>query len=153
MAIINLRSPRYCLRRTSSRLLSSPLTSNAVAKSQSRGALPIQTTSPLLGLSQVPYPSTIQTRWNSSGNDESHHQSSYSQQPTGSPVATGLQALSKRELRHEMLDKKINPPSETIYVGNLFWDLTAERLRSKMEEFGTVVSAMIVFDSRGISKG
>ncbi|KAJ6015347.1 hypothetical protein N7540_009938 [Penicillium herquei] len=43
--------------------------------------------------------------------------------------------------------------SETVYVGNLFWDLTAEDLRAHFEQFGTVVGTTIVHDNRGISKG
>lgn len=46
-----------------------------------------------------------------------------------------------------------NPPSETVYIGNLFFDLTAEDLREHMEKFGTVLKALIVHDNRGLSKG
>lgn len=45
------------------------------------------------------------------------------------------------------------PESETVYIGNLFWDLQAEDLRAHFEQFGTVVKTIIVHDSRGISKG
>jgi RNA recognition motif-containing protein len=43
--------------------------------------------------------------------------------------------------------------SETVFIGNLFFDLTAEDLRKHMEKYGTVMKAYIVHDARGISKG
>jgi RNA recognition motif-containing protein len=43
--------------------------------------------------------------------------------------------------------------SETVYIGNLFYDLTAEDLRKHMEKYGTVINTYIVHDSRGLSKG
>jgi RNA recognition motif-containing protein len=45
------------------------------------------------------------------------------------------------------------PESETLYVANLFYDVAAEDLRAKMEQFGTVLQATIVHDNRGLSKG
>ncbi|KAL1965827.1 hypothetical protein VTN77DRAFT_5148 [Rasamsonia byssochlamydoides] len=44
-------------------------------------------------------------------------------------------------------------PKETIYVGNLFFDVTAEDLKRQMSKYGTVEHAKIVHDSRGLSKG
>lgn len=44
-------------------------------------------------------------------------------------------------------------PSPTIYIGNLFFDITAEDLKAKMEEFGVVEKAIIISDARGLSKG
>lgn len=45
------------------------------------------------------------------------------------------------------------PPCETIYVGNLFFDVTADDLRKQMEKYGIVEQATIVHDTRGLSKG
>ncbi|OGE51031.1 hypothetical protein PENARI_c015G03127 [Penicillium arizonense] len=44
-------------------------------------------------------------------------------------------------------------PKTTVYVGNLFFDVTAEDLRQQFEQFGVVENAVIVHDSRGLSKG
>ena len=44
-------------------------------------------------------------------------------------------------------------PKETIYVGNLFFDVTAEDLKKEFSRFGPVASAKIVCDSRGLSRG
>ncbi|KAJ5936235.1 hypothetical protein N7454_005533 [Penicillium verhagenii] len=53
----------------------------------------------------------------------------------------------------QRLKSEFNPPSEMVYVGNLFFDLTAEDLRAHFEQAGTVLSATVVFDQRGVSKG
>jgi RNA recognition motif-containing protein len=45
------------------------------------------------------------------------------------------------------------PPNETVYIGNLFYDITAEDLRKHMEKYGTVLNTMITHDNRGLSKG
>ena len=44
-------------------------------------------------------------------------------------------------------------PSSTLYVGNLYFDVTEEDLRREMERFGTVMSVKIIYDGRGLSKG
>ncbi|KAJ6129593.1 hypothetical protein N7512_002373 [Penicillium capsulatum] len=165
----NSSVPGHCVRRASSRLLSSYFTSSAVVASRTASVSRFQTTPPILGLSLDPYHSGLQVRRNSSRHDESQHndiepQSSAEsdeldhsdikpQVSTESPAMPNEEGFSKRRLRHKILDNKTNPPSETVYVGNLFYDLTAEQLRSKMEEFGTVASAWIVYDSRGLNKG
>lgn len=44
-------------------------------------------------------------------------------------------------------------PKETVYVGNLFYDVSAEDLKRQMEKFGIVENVRIVHDNRGLSKG
>lgn len=44
-------------------------------------------------------------------------------------------------------------PKATVYVGNLFFDITAEDLRTEMSKVGTVLNARLIFDSRGLSRG
>jgi nucleolin len=44
-------------------------------------------------------------------------------------------------------------PKETIYVGNLFYDVTADDLKQQLQKYGTVQSACIIHDNRGLSKG
>ncbi|CCU81352.1 RNA binding domain containing protein [Blumeria hordei DH14] len=44
-------------------------------------------------------------------------------------------------------------PSASIYVGNIIFDLTAERLEQEFSQYGTVKSATIATDARGLSKG
>ena len=45
------------------------------------------------------------------------------------------------------------PPSATLYVGNLYFDVTQDQLREQFEEVGAVANCKIVYDSRGLSKG
>ncbi|KAL4883727.1 hypothetical protein BJY04DRAFT_23394 [Aspergillus karnatakaensis] len=41
----------------------------------------------------------------------------------------------------------------TIFIGNLFFDTTADDLKSQMSKYGVVEAARIIYDTRGISKG
>ncbi|MCJ1311793.1 phosphatidylserine decarboxylase [Agyrium rufum] len=45
------------------------------------------------------------------------------------------------------------PPSSTVYVGNLFFDVTNQALQEEFTRFGTVRKVRIVTDARGLSKG
>ena len=44
-------------------------------------------------------------------------------------------------------------PSSTIYVGNLFFDVTEEVIMRDFAQFGSINSVRIILDSRGLSKG
>lgn len=44
-------------------------------------------------------------------------------------------------------------PTTTLYIGNLYFDVTEEDLRRELERFGTVMSVKIIYDGRGLSKG
>ncbi|KAI5295139.1 hypothetical protein KEM52_002266, partial [Ascosphaera acerosa] len=44
-------------------------------------------------------------------------------------------------------------PCETVYIGNLFFDVTQDQLRAHCEQFGKVESVRIIYDARGLSKG
>ncbi|KAJ5472213.1 hypothetical protein N7530_006214 [Penicillium desertorum] len=60
--------------------------------------------------------------------------------------------LQKHERRRPFLTE--GPiPKTTLYVGNLFFDVTAEDLRKHFEKYGAVENALIVHDARGLSKG
>lgn len=43
--------------------------------------------------------------------------------------------------------------SPTVYVGNLFFDVRGEDLQKEFERAGKVLSAKIIMDQRGLSKG
>lgn len=43
--------------------------------------------------------------------------------------------------------------AHTLYVGNLFFDVTESALKREMERFGTVDDIKIIHDGRGLSKG
>lgn len=44
-------------------------------------------------------------------------------------------------------------PSKILYVGNLYFDLTPERMQREFEQFGDVTNCKIVTDASGMSKG
>jgi nucleolin len=45
------------------------------------------------------------------------------------------------------------PPSKTLYIGNLFFDVRGEDLKREFEAAGTVTDVRVIMDSRGLSKG
>ncbi|KAL8644652.1 MAG: hypothetical protein Q9210_007145 [Variospora velana] len=45
------------------------------------------------------------------------------------------------------------PPSTTVYVGNLFFDVREEDLRREFEKLGAIESVKLIMDNRGLSKG
>ncbi|KAF9894375.1 hypothetical protein FE257_007878 [Aspergillus nanangensis] len=83
-------------------------------------------------------------------------------EPRSAPVQSGESAEleadesqeseSKRVKRLRLLNEEATP-KETVYVGNLFYDVTAEDLRKQMEKYGIVEQVFITFDNRGISRG
>ena len=46
-----------------------------------------------------------------------------------------------------------NPPSATLYLGNLYFEVTETTLKQEFSKFGSVENAKIIYDSRGLSKG
>lgn len=44
-------------------------------------------------------------------------------------------------------------PKETIYVGNLFFEVKAEDLKNLFAQYGNVLEARLIADARGMSRG
>jgi RNA recognition motif-containing protein len=44
-------------------------------------------------------------------------------------------------------------PSKTLYVGNLYYEVTEDQLTRVFSRFGTISSVKVVFDNRGMSRG
>ena len=44
-------------------------------------------------------------------------------------------------------------PKSTIYIGNLFFDVTENDLNKELSRFGTITKCRLIRDSRGLSKG
>lgn len=44
-------------------------------------------------------------------------------------------------------------PKSTIYIGNLFFDVTENDLVKELSRFGTITKCRLIRDSRGLSKG
>lgn len=44
-------------------------------------------------------------------------------------------------------------PNKMLYIGNLYYEVTAEQLKRVFSKFGDVESTKIVYDNRGLSRG
>lgn len=44
-------------------------------------------------------------------------------------------------------------PHKMLYIGNLYYEVTAEQLKNVFSRFGEVASVKIVYDNRGLSRG
>ncbi|KAL9114003.1 MAG: hypothetical protein Q9187_007527, partial [Circinaria calcarea] len=51
------------------------------------------------------------------------------------------------------VDGKTSTTPKTVYVGNLFFDVSEDSIRQAMQRFGTVNNVKIIYDGRGLSKG
>jgi RNA recognition motif-containing protein len=45
------------------------------------------------------------------------------------------------------------PPGLTLYVGNLYYEVTEDQLKRIFSRFGEVKSVKLVMDNRGLSRG
>ena len=61
---------------------------------------------------------------------------------------TGLGPVSIPPVRKTQAE-----PKSTIYIGNLFFDVTEADLERELGRFGTVTQARLIRDNRGLSKG
>lgn len=100
----------------------------------------------MLAAMRFAYPTITQTRWNST--DETNPKVPISFVESVTPEEYRMVRQRRRQFMSE------GPvPKTTLYIGNLFYDVTAEDLRKKFETFGVVENALIVHDTRGLSKG
>ncbi|KAE8148427.1 hypothetical protein BDV25DRAFT_131245 [Aspergillus avenaceus] len=78
-------------------------------------------------------------------------------EPTAEPVtAEGGEAQSEpdtKAAKRQKLMANQPAPNETLWVANIFYDVTAEDLRTQFEKYGVVERVQIIYDDRGISKG
>lgn len=101
----------------------------------------------MLAAMRFAYPTITQTRWNST--DEANPKVAIRYVESASPESY----RSERQMRQHQYVNEGPVPKSTVYVGNLFFDVTAEDLRKQFENFGVVENALIVHDARGLSKG
>ncbi|GFF38677.1 31 kDa ribonucleoprotein, chloroplastic [Aspergillus udagawae] len=141
----------HCFRRAASRLLSLPVTAPALSARALAPRVPLPVLSPLK--SQL----ALHTRWfsdntasrdpTSSPEDENHDVSDISAE---SDVRDAQRLRSKKRSR---IMAEPPAPKETVYVGNLFYDVTAEDLKNHMQKFGVVERVDLITDNRGMSRG
>lgn len=68
-------------------------------------------------------------------------------EPEQSSTAAEAEAPRRDTLRESV------PPSTTLYVGNLFFDVAESDVQREFEKAGEVVTVRIIKDGRGLSKG
>ena len=136
---------RHYFRQAASRLQLSPATfrpSTTASSAVLRSACP----TPM----RFAYPTISQTRLNSTNRDGPRIPVRYVE--SAQPPKPDQARLQKKERRRPYLSE--GPvPKTTLYVGTLFFDVTAEDLRKHFEKYGAVENALIVHDARGLSKG
>ncbi|KAF2716572.1 RNA-binding domain-containing protein [Polychaeton citri CBS 116435] len=63
-------------------------------------------------------------------------------------------SFERRPRRSEPIgDHRAKVPSKILYLGNLFFDVTAADLEAEFAKYGEVVNCRVVSDERGMSKG
>ena len=68
-------------------------------------------------------------------------------------VRSVITGSEQRQDRGERRTGQIGEPKPTIYIGNLFFDVTENDLVKELARFGTIVKCRLMRDSRGLSKG
>ncbi|KAF3051599.1 hypothetical protein E8E11_011213 [Didymella keratinophila] len=67
--------------------------------------------------------------------------------------AAAKQADKPQRNPRERREKSDAPPNKTVYVGNLYYEVTADQIKRVFSRFGEVENVKIVFDNRGLSRG
>ncbi|PVI08163.1 RNA binding domain-containing protein [Periconia macrospinosa] len=81
--------------------------------------------------------------------------------PTDASAAAGVDALeaaanpnaSRDGRRPGSKQAEFAVPNKTLYVGNLYYEVTPEQIERVFKRFGTVGSIKLAFDNRGLSRG
>lgn len=82
-------------------------------------------------------------------------------EPTDASATIGEEALSavadkaegaprQRERRQVGTPAEPNP---TLYVGNLYYEVTADQLKRIFSRFGEIDNVKVIYDNRGLSRG
>lgn len=53
----------------------------------------------------------------------------------------------------EISRRQPGQPSTSLYIGNLYFEVSESALREELSRYGELVSAKIIYDGRGLSKG
>ncbi|KGO78290.1 Transcription factor, fungi [Penicillium italicum] len=145
------RMGRHCFRQAVSRLQLSPAASRSSVTAFS-AVLRSTCPTPMLTAARFAYPTFTQTRLNSTDEGSTRIPVQYVEAIQPKESKADQIRLQRHERRRQVLSEGPTPKT-TVYVGNLFFDVTAEDLRKHFEKFGAVENALIVHDSRGLSKG
>jgi nucleolin len=83
-------------------------------------------------------------------------------EPTNAEATIGADALeevakvadrSSNQRSPRRARENESPPHKMLYIGNLYYEVTAEQLKTVFSRFGEVASVKIVYDNRGLSRG
>jgi nucleolin len=82
-------------------------------------------------------------------------------EPTNAKATVGADALDEvaktadRAQRKPRSPREANdtPPHNMLYIGNLYYEVTADQLKNVFSRFGEIENVRIVYDNRGLSRG
>jgi len=65
----------------------------------------------------------------------------------------GSRTFNKDKPKFERRERADVEPSNTVYVGNLYYEVTADQIKRVFGRFGDIENVRIIFDNRGLSRG
>ena len=81
-------------------------------------------------------------------------------EPTDASNTVGAEALeeaaqapTQRSRPSRPRNNDAAPPNNTVYVGNLYYEVTADQLKRVFSRFGEVENVRVIYDNRGLSRG
>ncbi|KAJ4372119.1 hypothetical protein N0V83_003892 [Neocucurbitaria cava] len=85
-------------------------------------------------------------------------------EPTDASATVGTDALAAAaqaaeapakptEQKRALRDGTPPQPNTTLYIGNLYYEVTADQLKRVFSRFGEVDSVKVIYDNRGLSRG
>jgi nucleolin len=82
-------------------------------------------------------------------------------EPTNATATVGADALDEVAKTAERANGRTRapreanntPPHNMLYIGNLYYEVTADQLKNVFSRFGEIDNVRIVYDNRGLSRG
>jgi RNA recognition motif-containing protein len=68
-------------------------------------------------------------------------------------AAKAVETKNPREQGRRARRPDDTPPNNMLYIGNLYYEVTADQLKRVFSRFGDVESVKIIYDNRGLSRG
>ena len=82
-------------------------------------------------------------------------------EPTDAAATVGSDALAAAERTASQYDRRQGTyrndtpagPNPTLYIGNLYYEVTTDQIKRVFSRFGELDSVKIIYDNRGLSRG
>lgn len=80
-------------------------------------------------------------------------------EPTNAEKTVGFESLqaaadqSAPAQKGQRRQKSDAPPNNVVYVGNLYYEVTADQVKRVFSRFGEIENVKLIFDNRGLSRG